>query len=57
MDFWQVVEQRYSVRDFDPAGDVLPETVDQLLSAATRAPSAGNRQPWHFFVVHDLAAR
>ncbi|MGD2206940.1 MAG: nitroreductase family protein [Anaerolineae bacterium] len=57
MDFWQVLGSRYSVRDFDPTVDVPPETVEQLLTAATEAPSAGNRQPWHFYVVRDLADR
>jgi nitroreductase len=57
MDFWQVVENRYSVRSFDPAVEVSPETVKRLLQAGLRAPSAGNRQPWHFYVVRDLAVR
>jgi nitroreductase len=37
--------------------DVPPETIDRVLQAADRAPSAGNRQPWHFYVVRDPAAR
>lgn len=57
MDFWQVVEDRTSVREFDPAVDVSSEAVERLLAAATRAPSAGNRQPWHFYVVRDPAVR
>ena len=57
MDFWQVLEARHSVRQFDPAAEVSPETVERLLRAAVRAPSAGNRQPWHFYVVRDPALR
>lgn len=57
MDFWQVLENRYSVRNFDPAVDVPPETVERILEAAIRAPSAGNRQSWHFYVVRDLESR
>jgi nitroreductase len=57
MDFFQVVENRYSVREFDPDVDVPPETVERLLAAATRAPSAGNRQPWQFYVVREPAIR
>lgn len=53
MDFWQVLDERHSVRSFDPAGDVPQETVERLLAAAIRAPSAGNCQPWHFYVVRD----
>jgi nitroreductase len=57
MDFWQVVDERYSVRSFEPSVDVPPETVERILQAAVRAPSAGNRQPWHFYVVRDPAVR
>jgi nitroreductase len=57
MDFWQVLESRHSVRNFDPGVSVPPETVERLLQAAIRAPSAGNRQPWHFYVVRDPAVR
>lgn len=57
MDFWQVLENRYSVRSFDSQVDVPAEKVERLLSAAVLAPSAGNRQAWHFYVVRDPAAR
>jgi nitroreductase len=57
MDFWQVVENRHSVRSYDPEVDVPQETVEKLLAAALRAPSGGNRQPWHFYVVRDRALR
>lgn len=57
MDFWEVVQARYSVREFDPDVDVSAEEVERLLWAATRAPSAGNRQPWHFAVVRDAKVR
>jgi nitroreductase len=55
MDFWQVLSERHSVREFDAAEDVSPKVVEQLLEAAIRAPSAGNRQPWHFYAVRDPA--
>jgi nitroreductase len=57
MEFVQVLEKRHSVRRFDPVTDVSPEKVERLLAAAIRAPSAGNRQPWHFYVVRDRAVR
>jgi len=50
MDLWKVIEGRYSVRDFGPE-EVNESTVNRILEAAIRAPSAGNRQPWHFIVV------
>jgi nitroreductase len=57
MDFWQVLEKRTSVRSFVTTVDVPPETVTRLLEAAIRAPSAGNRQSWHFYIVRNAAAR
>ena len=43
---------RRSVRSF--TGDPVPdEKVELLLKAAMAAPSARNRQPWHFIVVQD----
>ncbi len=53
MDFWQTVQARQSVRAFDQERDVPSETVTRLLEAAIRAPSAGNCQPWRFFVVRN----
>ncbi len=53
MDFWQVIEERQSVRNFEAGRDVPPETVQRILGAAIRAPSAGNCQPWHFVVVRS----
>ncbi len=53
MDFWQALERRHSVRNFDKDRDVSPETVTKLLEAAIRAPSAGNCQPWYFLVVRS----
>ncbi len=57
MDFWQVIESRRSIRRFDPAADVPPEMVERLLSAAILTENAGNRQPWHFYVVRDPELR
>lgn len=57
MEFWQVLEERHSVRHFDLEVPVSSEDVERLLMAAIRAPSAGNRQPWHFYVVRDAEVR
>lgn len=55
--FWNLLEDRYSVRSYESDVEVSPETVQRILEAAIRAPSAGNRQPWHFYVVRDLEVR
>jgi len=53
MDFWEVVDKRRSIRRFERDRDVPREAVERLLEAAISAPSAGNMQPWHFFVVRE----
>jgi nitroreductase len=53
MNFWQAISNRKSCRSFDTTQDVPDAYVRQLIEAAIRAPTAGNIQPWHFFVVRD----
>lgn len=43
---------RVSIRKFEDRS-VEPEKITQLLKAAMQAPSAGNQQPWEFYVVTD----
>ena len=43
---------RRSIRKFLPTM-VEDEKIEQLLRAAMAAPSAGNQQPWEFYVVRD----
>ena len=52
MDTLQTIFQRRSVRRYKP--DAIPhEHLKQILEAGRQAPSAGNRQPWHFILVGD----
>lgn len=55
-DLFSVVERQRAYRAFsdDPVDD---ETIGRVLSAATFAPSAENKQPWEFIVVRDDATR
>jgi len=55
-DFFDVVARQRACREFraDPIDD---ETIGRLLTAATFAPSAENKQPWEFIVVRDEATR
>jgi len=57
MAFWDLIRKRHSVRAYDPDGEVSAEQVQHILEAAIEAPSAGNRQPWHFVVVRDARVR
>jgi nitroreductase len=54
--FFDVVARQRACRDF--SDDEVPDVaIDQLLTAATRAPSAMNHQPWVFVVVRAAPAR
>jgi len=50
MDFWEVVEKRHSVREFEPR-TVERAPVERILHAASLAPSPKNSQPWRFHVA------
>ena len=43
---------RRSIRKYQDR-PVEPEKIEQILRAAMAAPSAGNQQPWEFYVVTD----
>jgi nitroreductase len=49
----QPIINHFAARNF-AAGAVTRTELDRLIQAAIRAPSASNRQPWHFTVVQNL---
>ena len=50
MDFFELIQKRYSVRAYKP--DQVEETkLQQILQAARLAPTAANRQPFHVIVI------
>lgn len=57
MEFRDVIRARRSVRRYQADMPVTEEQVQTLLEAAVASPSAGNRQPWHFYVVRDSAIK
>jgi len=57
MEFSEVISKRRSVRHLNPKRSVSDEDIQALLGAAVSAPSAGNIQPWRFYVVRTAAAR
>ena len=49
-DVFDAMRESHSVRNFKP--HLIPEaTISRILEAASWAPSAGNLQPWYFYVV------
>jgi len=56
MDTIEAISSRRSIRRY--RGDPIPEQdLLAILEAGRLAPSARNRQPWHFVVVTDKATR
>ena len=52
MDIFEVIRTRRSVRKYKPE-PIPQEKMKMILEAAQLAPSAGNRQPWRFVMVHN----
>ncbi len=48
----EVIKRRRSVRKYK-AEQISGEALEKILEAAVYAPSANNRQPWHFTVIQD----
>jgi len=55
-EFFDVVLNQRACRDFSDQ-PVPDDDIEQILTAATHAPSAENTQPWVFVVVRDDAVR
>jgi len=56
MNLMDAMRDRRSCRDFAP-DDVPPEAIEQILEAASWAPSPLNAQPWEFCVVSGKDAK
>lgn len=56
MDIFEALFTRRSIRKYTQE-DISDEDLSILLKAAMLAPSASNRQPWHFVVVRDPKVR
>jgi len=52
MDFWEVLEGRRSVRQFEDR-PVERALIERIIEAGTRAPNAHNKQSWRFVVVTE----
>lgn len=54
METCEAIRTRRSIRSFVPK-PVSAEDLQEILTAAMYAPSAGDEQPWHFVVIEDRA--
>jgi F420 biosynthesis protein FbiB-like protein len=53
---YRIIKERRSIRRFDGTS-IPPEIVKRILEAATKAPSAHNRQPWRFVILSTFEER
>jgi nitroreductase len=51
MDFYKLIRERESIRNYDPERPIDKEVVYRILEAGRLAPSAVNYQPWRFLVI------
>ncbi len=51
MDFYELIRNRESIRNYDQARPVDEATINRILEAGRLAPSAANLQPMRFLVI------
>ena len=58
MEFYEVIEKRRTVRDFE-SEDIPKEVVERIISAAMKAPTNDHMRDWHFIIVknREIAAQ
>jgi nitroreductase len=52
MSLVDVLLSRRSIRRYEQK-EISRDVLDKILEAGRQAPSAANKQPWHFIVVTD----
>jgi nitroreductase len=57
LSFFSLIEERKSVRKYDPTVSISKEELTEVLEAAGKAPSAWNLQHWHFVVIQGKEAQ
>lgn len=57
MEIFDLLQARRSIRKFDPTRPVADEVIERIIEAGRIAPSACNKQPWHFYLIKSEEAR
>lgn len=57
MELKTVIEQRKTIKAFNPTVKISREELEEMLMLAQLAPSKANLQPWRFVVVDDEAIK
>ncbi len=52
MDFYEVIEKRRTIRDFED--EAIPDEVhERIISAALKAPTNDHMREWHYIIIKD----
>ncbi len=52
MDFYEVIEKRRTIRDFED--EIIPnEVLERIIGAALKAPTNDHMRDWHYIVIKD----
>ncbi|MFF5996315.1 nitroreductase family protein [Lysinibacillus sp. KU-BSD001] len=54
---YTIMEERKSVRKYDPTFKMTQAELAEIITKATSAPSSSNLQPWRFLVIQDEAIK
>lgn len=52
-DIYALMNERHSVRSYDPTVKISREEMTEMLELSATAPSSSNLQPWRFLVIDD----
>ncbi|WP_109830301.1 oxygen-insensitive NAD(P)H nitroreductase [Reichenbachiella versicolor] len=57
MDIVEILNRRYSTKEFDPNKKISQEDFNQIKSLLRLSPSSTNIQPWHFIIADSDAGK
>ena len=52
MEFYEVIEKRRTVRDFENT-DIPDEIIEKIIGAALKAPTNDHMRDWHYIIIKD----
>lgn len=52
MEFYEVIEKRRTVRDFENT-DIPDEIIEKIIVAALKAPTNDHMRDWHYIIIKD----
>ncbi|GJM63112.1 oxygen-insensitive NAD(P)H nitroreductase [Persicobacter diffluens] len=57
MKLQEILNWRYSTKEFDPSKKISEENFQQVKDLLRMSPSSTNLQPWHFLIANDEAGK